>query len=227
MNESKGITAIDASDDRGNIVDDDDSNHGQLDEEEENEIVHIRRVKDEQKLLSPLDRYNSILERKPLLTKAVTSAIIGALGSGVGSLLASSSRSSKGSRSNNHKKFSFHNIDFLQVLTFALHGILVQGPFDHYWSEWLAKHGPKSKGKSLLLDQLVVEPYRLVVMSVFLDTTRSALREISPSLNRTISTVGPTLAHSWRFWPVLIYAIHRFLKKKHQKVATNVGAFLW
>mmetsp|Transcript_4441 Transcript_4441/g.5313 ORF Transcript_4441/g.5313 Transcript_4441/m.5313 type:complete len:83 (-) Transcript_4441:156-404(-) len=64
-------------------------------------------------------------------------------------------------------------------------------------------------------------------MSVFLDTTRSALREISPSLNRTISTVGPTLAHSWRFWPVLIYAIHRFLKKKHQKVATNVGAFLW
>mmetsp|Transcript_23677 Transcript_23677/g.33078 ORF Transcript_23677/g.33078 Transcript_23677/m.33078 type:complete len:142 (+) Transcript_23677:221-646(+) len=124
MDESKGmpITAIGASD-TGSV---DNDLNSQLDEEKD-EIVDM--IVKEEKKPSPIERYNYILERKPLLTKAVTSAIIGAIGSGAGSLF---DGLSIGSRSSNKRKIRLH-IDFLQVLTFALHGILIQGPFDHYW----------------------------------------------------------------------------------------------
>jgi hypothetical protein len=57
----------------------------------------------------------------------------------------------------------------------------------------------------MLLDQLVVQPPLLVVMFVFLDMTRAALREFRPSIGRTLSTVGPTVVSSWRFWPIAVY----------------------
>ena len=93
--------------------------------------------------------------------------------------------------------------------------------------EWLDKNGPKSKSKSMLLDQLCVQPPLLFVMFVFLDMTRAAVREIKPSCSRSLSTIGPTVVSSWRFWPFAVWATFKYFKKKHYTVALNICSIAW
>ena len=93
--------------------------------------------------------------------------------------------------------------------------------------EWLDKNGPKSKSKSMLLDQLCVQPPLLFAMFVFLDMTRAAVREIKPSCSRTLSKIGPTVVSSWRFWPFAVWATFKYLKKKHYTVALNMCSIAW
>eukprot|EP00978_Attheya_sp_CCMP212_P031184 scaffold117077_cov65-Attheya_sp.AAC.5 len=138
---------------------------------------------------SLLTRYNELLDEYPVRTKAITASAVGAIGAAIGSRLSSPKK----------------KINWIDVMAFALHGGILNGPISHYWFEWLDKNGPQSQSKSMLLDQLVVQPPLLVVMFVFLDMTRAALREIRPSIGRTLSTVGPTVVNSWRFWPIAVY----------------------
>mmetsp|Transcript_11807 Transcript_11807/g.24334 ORF Transcript_11807/g.24334 Transcript_11807/m.24334 type:complete len:206 (+) Transcript_11807:511-1128(+) len=93
--------------------------------------------------------------------------------------------------------------------------------------EWLETNGPKSKSKSMLIDQLCVQPPLLFVMFVFLDMTKAAVREVQPSCARTLSTIGPTIVSSWRFWPLAVWATFKYLKKKHYTVALNLCSIAW
>mmetsp|Transcript_39364 Transcript_39364/g.80311 ORF Transcript_39364/g.80311 Transcript_39364/m.80311 type:complete len:92 (-) Transcript_39364:942-1217(-) len=79
----------------------------------------------------------------------------------------------------------------------------------------------------MLIDQLLVQPPLLVLMFVFMDMTKAAMREIRPSLGKTLSTVGPTVVSSWRFWPFAVYFTFRYLKKKHYTVALNLCSVAW
>mmetsp|Transcript_4737 Transcript_4737/g.7135 ORF Transcript_4737/g.7135 Transcript_4737/m.7135 type:complete len:191 (+) Transcript_4737:110-682(+) len=152
-----------------------------------------------------LDRYNQSLDSNPVLTKAITAAFVQGIGSILGQLLSSSPKSS--SHKMNVRNVPKHEkrIDWMDVIAFALHGGIMNGPVGHYWFEYLSKHGPKSKSYSMLLDQLVVQPPLLVLMFIFLDCTKQVLREIKPSYARTMSVIGPTIVTSWRFWPLAVY----------------------
>ena len=56
-----------------------------------------------------------------------------------------------------------------------------------------------------MIDQLAVQPPLLIFMFLFLDSTKAAIREIRPSMSRTLSTVGPTIVNSWKFWPLAVW----------------------
>ena len=170
---------------------------------------------------SLLDTYNAYLESRPVLTKALTAATVQGLGAALGSIL--SSRRSRGGT----ERRGGRRVDWLEVFAFALHGGLLNGPIGHYWFEWIDKNGPKSKSKSMLLDQLCVQPPLLFVMFVFLDMTKAAVREIPPSCGRTLSNIGPTIVSSWRFWPFAVWATFKYLKKKHYTVALNLCSIAW
>jgi len=149
-----------------------------------------------------LTRYNSLLDKYPLLTKSVTAAAVQGLGAALASIM--KYRSMKAAQQGDNGKQKLPVINWLDVFAFALHGGLVNGPIGHYWFEWLSKHGPKSSFHSMLVDQLLVQPPLLIFMFVFLDATRAAMREVRPSLARTLTTVGPTIVNSWRFWPIAV-----------------------
>ena len=59
-------------------------------------------------------------------------------------------------RRNNDAKST--NINWVDVLSFALHGCFVNAPISHFWFEWLSVNGPSSTTASTLVDQLVVQP---------------------------------------------------------------------
>jgi len=78
-----------------------------------------------------LTRYMILLEERPLLAKSVTSAVIGALGS----LLGSYNKTSTDKRSVRRPgEESFPaGVDWAEVFSFALYGALVGGPIEYVW----------------------------------------------------------------------------------------------
>ena len=79
-----------------------------------------------------LTRYNTLLDRRPVLTKAVTAAFVQGFGAALGSLLASR----QGGQTRKHRsslRRSSPRINWLDVFAFALHGGLLNGPIGHYW----------------------------------------------------------------------------------------------
>jgi hypothetical protein len=172
---------------------------------------NVEQPRDDTDLLT---KYNRALDKHPLIVKSLTAALVQGLGAVLASMIV------KGDNSNGSKRHATaigstitktnHQplINWVDVFAFALHGGLINGPVGHYWFEWLSKHGPSSSLYSMLIDQLVVQPPLLAFMFVFLDATRAALRELKPSLGRTLHTVGPTIQKSWRFWPVAVFCTY-------------------
>lgn len=100
----------------------------------------------------------------------ISSFVLSAFGSALGSYLSSGesnrakARSTKNGQSCKGKADSnlTKSIDWVNVLSYAIHGGLINAPISHFWFEWLAVNGPPSKTASVLLDQLVVQPPLLV-----------------------------------------------------------------
>ena len=78
-----------------------------------------------------LTRYNTMLDRRPVLTKALTAAFVQGFGAALGSILAS--RQDQTSKHHRSLKRSSPRINWLDVFAFALHGGLLNGPIGHYW----------------------------------------------------------------------------------------------
>ena len=109
-----------------------------------------------------LNRYNRLLDRYPLRTKMCTSFVVSAFGSALGSYLSNSAKHERAkSRSEQHPGGICEGktkINWVDVISFAIHGGLMNAPIAHYWFEWLSVNGPSSNTASVLVDQLVVQP---------------------------------------------------------------------
>ncbi|KAL7518631.1 hypothetical protein ACHAWX_003439 [Stephanocyclus meneghinianus] len=176
-----------------------------------------------------LSAYNKILDRHPLRTKMITSAVVSAFGSALGSYLSQTSPRKPGKRTES----VFSNINWTDVLSYAIHGGLINAPISHYWFEWLSANGPSSNTASVLVDQLVVQPPLLVLMFVCLDIFRANIRATinqfreARVISNALENAGPAVVASWRFWPFAVYLTFKYLKKKHYTVALNLCSVAW
>jgi hypothetical protein len=75
-----------------------------------------------------LARYNFLLDRYPVQTKSATAAAVQGLGAGLASILKYAQASDK-----QRRKDKLPIINWPEVIAFALHGMLIQGPVSHYW----------------------------------------------------------------------------------------------
>lgn len=166
-------------------------------------------------LMSPsewLNAYNRMLDMNPLRTKMITASIVSAFGSALGSYI--SSENDKGNntrRAGDRSESIISKINWVDVLSYAIHGGLINAPLSHYWFEWLSANGPSSNTASVLVDQLVVQPPLLVLMFVCLDVCRANIRATihqfreARVVSNALTNVGPTVVASWRFWPFAVY----------------------
>ena len=124
---------------------------------------------------SLLARYNKLLDRYPLQTKMITSFCVSAFGSALGSYLSASAKEDRERRlakSNGQVCRDGHSsmlskVNWVDVLSYAIHGGLINAPISHYWFEWLSANGPSSNTASVLVDQLVVQPPLLACKCCF------------------------------------------------------------
>ncbi|KAL7548986.1 hypothetical protein ACHAWF_012254 [Thalassiosira exigua] len=200
-----------------------------------------------------LERYNKMLDLYPLRTKMITSFCVSGFGSALGSYFSASAKESKAvafDRSNRRtgKSKSGANIDWVDVLSYAIHGGLINAPISHYWFEWLSVNGPSSNTTSVLVDQLAVQPPLLVLMFVCLDVLRANIRATLDQfreanvVSNSVTNALRVVPNSWRFWPLVlsldlishelcyqfaVYFTFKYLKKKHYTVALNLCSVAW
>mmetsp|Transcript_40374 Transcript_40374/g.84458 ORF Transcript_40374/g.84458 Transcript_40374/m.84458 type:complete len:245 (-) Transcript_40374:141-875(-) len=220
------------------------TNHHDDDDENKNNNDQRRITKPPQRsiisMIPPpsdwLSRYNKLLDQYPLQTKMATSFCVSAFGSALGSYLSATrdnnNRAKHRSQSNAQSKSST-KINWVDVLSYAIHGGLINAPISHYWFEWLSLHGPSSNTASVLVDQLVVQPPLLALMFICLDILRANIRttlyqfQRGHVISKSISNALRVVPSSWRFWPFAVYLTFKYLKKKHYTVALNLCSVAW
>jgi hypothetical protein len=80
----------------------------------------------------------------------------------------------------------------------------------------------------MLLDQIIVQPPRILLMYVCLDALKGGLQAIGPSIANRFASLGPVVVSSWRYWPVVLYITGKMVqKRKNHVIALKLWSLLW
>ncbi|KAJ0261217.1 Peroxisomal membrane 22 kDa [Hirschfeldia incana] len=159
-----------------------------------------------------LSWYLALLSNYPVLTKAVTSAILTLIGDLICQLTINKTSS----------------LDKKRTLTFTILGLGLVGPALHFWYLYLSKvvtaSGLSGAVLRLLLDQFVFAP---VFVGVFLSavvTLEGKPSHVIPKLKQ--EWTGAVLAN-WQLWIPFQFLNFRFVPQNFQVLASNVVALAW
>ncbi|ESQ41990.1 hypothetical protein EUTSA_v10014288mg [Eutrema salsugineum] len=159
-----------------------------------------------------LSWYLALLSDYPVLTKAVTSAILTLIGDLICQLTINKTSS----------------LDKKRTLTFTVLGLGLVGPALHFWYLYLSKvvtaSGLSGAVLRLLLDQFLFAP---VFVGVFLSavvTLEGKPSHVIPKLKQ--EWIGAVLAN-WQLWIPFQFLNFRFVPQNFQVLASNVVALAW
>lgn len=165
-----------------------------------------------------LSYYQWQLRQRPLMTKAITSAIISAAGEALGSWL-------KGSKQT-----------FVQILrrigVFFVYGLCIAGPFFHWWYGVLDQY-TRALGLpriltfiiQLALNQLVMTPAMLVVTLAFLQLSHTT--SVHSILRNVKNAFAGALYTNWRVWTVAQAINFQVVPLDYRVLFGNVVALWW
>ncbi|XP_042298132.1 peroxisomal membrane protein 2 [Sceloporus undulatus] len=162
-----------------------------------------------------LARYLLLLRFYPVLTKALSSALLSALGSLLAEIIEKSRK----------KKV----LDLWGPLRFAVYGFFFTGPLSHYFYLYLERAIPSdvpfATFKKLLLDRLVVAPAFLVlfffVMNLLEGKDSSAFRK------KLKSSYWAALKMNWKVWTPVQFINLGYIPVQFQVLFGNLVALFW
>lgn len=158
------------------------------------------------------ERYAGLLESHPILTKALTSMVISAMGDIACQLL-----------------IEDHPFEWVRFFQFSAMGGVLVGPGLHFWYGFIGRMVPGVSMKAVLtrlaLDQLVWAP---PFIAVFLGTLKTIQ---GMPLNETMSIL-PTMVWeackvNWTMWPAANFVNFRFVPGQYQVLFANFVAVFW
>jgi protein Mpv17 len=150
--------------------------------------------------------YNEALDKKPLITKAMTSLVGWALGDFLAQVFIS--------------KAAF---DMKRFITLSAFGFLYHGPSGHYFYNWLDKQieGTSSKVVALkvLIDQTLWCPIFMSVFFTYLGLVNGdSMATIGNKIKNDLFTA---VQGSWKVWPIVHAVNFKFISTKHRLVFIN------
>jgi len=150
--------------------------------------------------------YNEALDKKPLLTKALTSLVGFALGDYLAQVFIA-----KGV------------FDMRRFLTLSSFGFLYHGPSGHYFYNFLDKQIPGTTSKvvalKVLIDQTLWCP---IFMCVFFTYLGLANGDSAATIGNKIKTdLFSAMKGSWKVWPVVHAVNFKFISTKHRLIFIN------
>ncbi|XP_040272658.1 peroxisomal membrane protein 2 [Bufo bufo] len=164
-----------------------------------------------------LRTYLQLLHSRPILTKAVTSAILSALGN----LLSQSIERRHQSKSK--------NVDLVAPLRFAAYGLFFTGPLSHYFymflEHWIPSSLPLAGLRRLLLDRLIIAPGFLLLFFIVMNFLEGKNLK---SLNRTLNdSYWSALKMNWKVWTPFQFINVNYVPVQFRVLFANVVAFFW
>lgn len=177
--------------------------------------------------------YMDSVKTSPLRTKAITSCVIGVVGEVLGALVKSSGSSDWSVFWSN----SYDRLDTRRMACFGTFGLVVSGPFFHWWYGYLESlmsiikrigaddlSGEISLIIKLAINQLVMTPPFLLFTLVYIQYF------LTLDFKRTLSTIKKTFAAAlftnWKVWTVA-QAFNFLVVPLDYRVLFGNGVALW
>ncbi|XP_055462030.1 peroxisomal membrane protein 2 [Psammomys obesus] len=164
-----------------------------------------------------LVQYLLFLKLYPVLTKAVSSGILSALGN----LLAQTieKKQKKDSRS----------LDVSGLLRYLVYGFFVTGPLSHYlylcMESWVPPEVPWARVKRLLLDRLLFAPAFLLLFFLIMNFLEG--KDVSVFVAKMRSGFWPALQMNWRMWTPLQFININYVPLQFRVLVANMAALFW
>ncbi|KAJ6408425.1 hypothetical protein OIU84_011690 [Salix udensis] len=159
-----------------------------------------------------LSWYLNLLAKYPVLTKAVTSAILTLMGDLICQFVIDQAPS----------------LDLKRTFVFTFLGLVLVGPTLHFWYLYLSKlvtlPGASGAFLRLLVDQFVFSPIFIGVFLSTLVTLEGRPSEVVPKLQQ--EWFSAVLAN-WQLWVPFQFLNFRFVPQQFQVLAANVIALVW
>ncbi|KAG5252635.1 protein sym [Salix suchowensis] len=159
-----------------------------------------------------LSWYLNLLANYPVLTKAVTSAILTLMGDLICQLVID----------------QVPSLDLKRTVMFTLLGLVLVGPTLHFWYFYLSKlvtvPGASGALLRLLVDQFVFSPIFIGVFLSTLVTLEGRPSQVIPKLQQ--EWFSAVLAN-WQLWIPFQFLNFRFVPQQFQVLAANVIALVW
>ncbi|KAL3514389.1 hypothetical protein ACH5RR_027106 [Cinchona calisaya] len=162
-----------------------------------------------------LSWYLSTLEKRPILTKSISCSLIYAAADITSQMMTMPPSSG--------------SLDLIRASRMAGYGLVVLGPAQHIWFNFMARCFPKrdviSTLKKLVTGQLVFGPF---VTSVFF-SFNAALQgenasEIAARLKRDVL---PTLLNGLMFWPLCDFFTYKIIPVHLQPLMNSSFSYIW
>ncbi|XP_048369594.1 peroxisomal membrane protein 2 [Sphaerodactylus townsendi] len=169
-----------------------------------------------QKLLA---RYLILLRLYPVLTKAVSSALLSALGSLLSQIIEQSRK----------KKDPSKSFDLGEPLRFAIYGFLFTGPLSHYFYLYLDQLFPPdvpfSTVKRLFLDRVIVAPAFLLLFFFVMNLLEG--KDTSAFTKRINSGYWRALKMNWKMWTPIQFINVKYVPVQFRVLFGNLVALFW
>ncbi|KAL7225659.1 hypothetical protein ACSBR1_020924 [Camellia fascicularis] len=161
---------------------------------------------------SLLSWYLTLLEKHPVLTKAVTSAFLTFIGDLICQVMID----------------QVPSLDLKRTFLFTLLGLVLVGPTLHFWYLSLSKlvtlPGASGAFLRLLLDQFLFSPLFIGLFLSTLVTLEGRPSQVVPKLQQ--EWFSAVLAN-WQLWIPFQFLNFRFVPQQFQVLAANVIALVW
>ncbi|PSS15753.1 Protein sym-1 like [Actinidia chinensis var. chinensis] len=159
-----------------------------------------------------LSWYLSLLEKHPVLTKAVTSAFLTFIGDLICQVMID----------------QVPSLDLKRTFLFTLLGLVLVGPTLHFWYLYLSKlvtmSGASGAFLRLLLDQFLFSPIFIGVFLSTLITLEGRPSEVVPKLQQEWFSA---VLVNWQLWIPFQFLNFRFVPQQFQVLAANAIALIW
>jgi len=161
-----------------------------------------------------------VLDKKPVITKAITAAI----GMGLGDIIAQLALGGGGGGG--------MILDPSRLLRQASFGLLLAGPIGHLWYNTLDQYVLPKKAKStpvvllkMALDQLLWSPLFTVVFFSWLGLWQGqGLVDITATVQAKLL---PTMLANWTLWPLAHLVNFKYVPSRQRILYVNVVNVLW
>lgn len=163
-----------------------------------------------------LAQYLLLLKLYPVLTKAVSSGILSALGN----LLAQTIEK---------RKKDSQNLEVSGLLRYLVYGLFVTGPLSHYlylFMEYsVPPEVPWASVKRLLLDRLFFAPTFLLLFFFVMNLLEG--KNVSVFVAKMRSGFWPALQMNWRMWTPLQFININYVPLQFRVLFANMAALFW
>ncbi|KAF6004107.1 hypothetical protein F1559_001770 [Cyanidiococcus yangmingshanensis] len=180
-------------------------------------------------------RYLNSLQQRPVATKSLTAAAVGAAGDTLAQLIEAQARAPQPPRANQSIKTHFN---WKRLILFASFMGIVSAPVSHYWYLWLSRRFPQTGlsavSKRVACDQLFMAPAIIPVTLFYLEYGGRkfvAGDKSNDTLQRALytagQTTGPTLLANWTIWPAAQLINFMFIRNELQVLFANLVGVGW